>query len=86
MLPCCCRHTAAIATLLLPPRCHIHRRVTPKLPPLSLTPCHCHRRWRCQAATATTKLPLLLLSTLQDMVDNEIESCKMTDIDFFQLS
>jgi hypothetical protein len=66
---------------VLQSRCHLHRRVTPKLLPPLLTPRRYHRHQRCQAAATTTKLPPLLLSTLQDIFDNEIEFCKMTDVD-----
>jgi hypothetical protein len=85
-LPRCCRHTAATATLLPPPRCCLCCHIATKLLSLPLPPhrCHCHRR--CQAATAATKLPPLPLSTLQDRFDNEKEFCKMTDIDFVRLS
>ncbi len=94
MLPCCC-----LATLIPPPpplccrrrpnanpvRCH----VTIKLPPLPLPPfCrhrHHHHR-RCQPTTASTKLPPLPLSTLQDKFDNEKEFCNNADIDCVQLS
>ncbi len=87
LMPPHCRHRyAVVATALPPPRCRLHRRVTPKLPPLPLTPCRRHRRRHCQAATVTTKLLPLPLSTLQDMFDNEKEFCKMTDVDFFRLS
>jgi hypothetical protein len=51
-----------------------------------MTPRRRHHYWHCQAAAATTKLLPLPLSTLQDMFDNEIEFCKMTDVDFVQLS
>ncbi len=86
MLPRCCRHTATTATLLPLLCCCLNRRVTPKLPPLPLTPrrCHCHQH--CQAAAAATKLPPLPLSTLQDMFDNEKKFCNMTNVDFFWLS
>jgi hypothetical protein len=68
---------------VLKSHCRLHHHVTPKLPPLPLTPRRHHRHPHCQAAAATTKLLPLPLSTLQDMFDNEKEFCKMTDIDFF---
>ncbi len=89
MLPHYCRHSAATTRLLPPPRCRVCHRVTTKLPPPPLPLCcrHCcHHRWRCHAATAATKLPPLLLSTLWDKFDNEKEFCNMTDIDFIRLS
>ncbi len=86
MLPRCCRHTAATATLLPPPRCRLCPRVATKLPPPPLQPCCHHHHRRCQAANAAAKLPPLPLSTLWDSFDDEKEFCKMTEVDFFQLS
>jgi hypothetical protein len=40
---------------------------------------HCHHRHH--HTTASTKLPLLPFSTLQDKFDNEIEFCNNADID-----
>jgi hypothetical protein len=94
MLSCC-----RLAALMLPPLplcCRRHpnagrfrRRVTTKLPPPPLPPhrCHCHHhRMHCQPATVSTKLPPLLLFTLQDKFDNEKEFCNNADIDCVQLS
>ena len=60
-----------------------------------MNPSHC-RNWYCvsktliryvsHAAAATTKVPPLPLSTLQDRFDNEKLFCKMTEVDFFPLS
>jgi hypothetical protein len=83
VLPCC--HLAA----LIPPPpqlcCRhrlnagrVRRRVTTKLPPPPLPP---RRRHRHHHATASTKLPLLPFSTLQDKFDNEKEFCNNADID-----
>jgi hypothetical protein len=54
------------------------RRVTTKLPSPPLPPRHrhCHHH-----TTASTKLPLLPFSTLQDKFDNEKEFCNTADID-----
>jgi hypothetical protein len=89
MLPRFCHHLSATTTLLPPPRCWVCRRVATKLPLpplLPLPPCHHHCHPHCQAHAATTKLLPLLLSTLQDRFDNKEEFCKMTDVDFFQLT
>jgi hypothetical protein len=43
---------------------------------------HCHHA----TATATTKLPLLPFSILQDKFDNEKEFCNNADIDCVRLS
>ncbi len=94
VLPCC-----RLAALIPPPpplcccRCPnagcVRRRVTTKLPPPPLLP-HCHHphhhHRRCQPATASTKLPPLPLSTLQDKFDNEKEFCNNADIDCVWLS
>ncbi len=79
--PLCCRRR--------PNTGRVHCHVTTKLPPPPLLPrcCHHHHhRWHCQPATASTKLPLLPLSTLQDKFDNEKEFCNNADIDCVQLS
>ncbi len=89
MLPCCCHYPAATATQLPLPRCWLRRGVATKLLPLPLPPHHRHHSRCCQAAAAAAaaaKLPPLPLSTLWDSFDNEIEFCKMTDVDFFQIS
>jgi hypothetical protein len=83
MLPGCCRHTATTATLLPLPRCRLYRCVTPKLQPPPLTPRRRYCHWHYQAAAAAAKLPMLPLSTLQDMFDNKKGFCKMTVINFF---
>ncbi len=78
-LCCCCRPNAG----------HVRRHVTTKLPqpPLPLRRRHRHHhRQRCQPATASTKLPPLPLSTLQDKFDNDKEFCNNADIDCVQLS
>ncbi len=94
VLPCC-----RLATLIPPPPplcCPRHpnadrvcHHVTTKLPPVPLPPHRRHRhhhRWRCQPTTASTKLPPLPLSTLQDKFDNEKEFCNNADIDCIWLS
>ncbi len=87
MLPRRCRHPATtIAMLPPPPRCSLPCSITIKLPQLPLLLRRRHCRCHCQAATATTKLPPLSPSTLWDRFDDEKELCKMTDVDFFQLS
>jgi hypothetical protein len=93
MLPCC--RLAALMPPPLPLCCRRHpnagrvcRRVTTKLPPMSLPPRHHHRhhhRRHCQPATASTKLPSSPLSTLQDKFDNEKEFCYNADIYCIQL-
>ncbi len=86
MLPCCYCHTTPITKLLPPPHCYVRHHVATKLPPPPLPPCHCWHRCCCCQAAVTTKLLLLPLFTLHDRFDDEKEFCKMTDIDFFQLS
>ncbi len=87
ILPCCCPHTAATTMLVLPLCCHLCSRVATTLPPPPLPPrCHHRCRRRCQAAAAAAKLPPSSLSTLWDRFDDEKELCKMTGVDFFQLS
>jgi hypothetical protein len=79
LLLCCCRR---------PNAGRVHRRVTTKLPPPPLPPCrrhHHHRRRRCQPTTASTKLLMMPLYTLQDKLDNEKEFCNNADIDCLQL-
>jgi hypothetical protein len=88
VLPCC--HLAALIPPP-PPLCcrhhpnagRVHRRVITKLPSPPLPPRrrHCHHH-----TTASTKLPWLLFSTLQDKFDNEKEFCNNADIDCIQLS
>ncbi len=86
MLPRSCLHTAATAMLLPLPLCGLCCNVVTKLLPPQLPPRCRHRRRCCQAATITTKLPPMPLSTLWDRFDDGKELCKMTDIDFFWLS
>ncbi len=92
VLPCCC-----LAALIPPPPplcCRRHPnadrvcRHTTKLPPPLLPPCRRHlhhHRQHCQPATASTKLPPLPLSMMQDKFDNEKEFCNNADIDCIQL-
>jgi hypothetical protein len=88
MLPCC--HPAALIPPPLLLCCHhrpnagrVRRRVITKLPPPPLPP---RRRHRHHHATASTKLPLLPFSTLQDKFDNEKEFCNNADINCVRLS
>ncbi len=85
MLPCCYRHTTAIAMLLPPPRYCVHSHVATKVPPPPVPPPR-HHRPHCSQAATTTKLLPLPLSTLCNRFDDEKEFCKMTDVDFFELS
>jgi hypothetical protein len=94
VLPCSRLATLIPPSLLLccrrrPNADRVCHHVTIKLPLPPLPPRRCHRhhhRRRCQPTTASTKLPLLPLSTLQDKFDNEKEFCNNADIDCVQLS
>ncbi len=85
MLPPCSTDTATTAAVLPPsPQAgRVRHRIITKLPPPPLPPRHrhCHHH-----ATASTKLPLLLFSTLQDKFDNEKEFCNNADIDCVRFS